>query len=82
MVWTEYQAACELVGIRVAAYKTFCGLWKDELAHITVMKPMTDLCHVCQLNSTAILKAANTSEENKTEVRNCTINNPYSTCVQ
>ena len=32
------------------------------------MKPMTDLCHVCQQNATALLRAANTAEEDKSEV--------------
>lgn len=45
--------------MRHAAYTTFCLMWKTLLPHITVMKPMTDLCAVCQHNSTAIMRAAN-----------------------
>ena len=32
------------------------------------MKPMSDLCWVCQQNSAAIMRAANTPEEEKSEV--------------
>lgn len=51
----------------------FCKLWRTLLAHITVMKPMTDLCLVCQQNSTAIMRAANMDELEKSEV--CLNNN-------
>ena len=51
----------------MAAYNTFCKLWRELLPHITVMKPMTDLCAVCQENSTAIMRSANLPDE-KSEV--------------
>ena len=51
--------------IRAAAYNT---LWRRLLPHITVMRPMTDLCFVCQQNSTAIVRSANKAEEDKKEV--------------
>ena len=66
-VWKEYTTACEASGIRAAAYATFCLLWRNLLPYITVMTPMTDLCSVCQQNSTAIMKSANLPEE-KSEV--------------
>ena len=68
LVWLEYQAACESAGLRVAAYNTFCKLWRELLPQVTVMKPMTDLCAVCQQNSTAIMRAANLPEAEKSEV--------------
>ena len=67
-VWDQYVTACEGAGVRSAAYCTFCLLWKSLLPYITVMKPMTDLCSVCQQNSTAIMRAANLPEEEKSEV--------------
>lgn len=67
-VWLEYKVACEEVGIRVASYTLFCQMWKDLLPHITVMRPMTDLCLVCQKNSVSIMRAANLPEEEKSEV--------------
>ena len=45
-VWQQYEAACVAEGLRAASYRTFCQLWRENLAHITVMKPMTDLCSV------------------------------------
>ena len=54
--------------LRAAAYKIFCGVWRDLVPFITVMKPMTDLCHDCQKNSTAIMRAANSTEEAKSAV--------------
>ena len=49
--------------MRVVAYSTFTQLWCQLLPHVVVMKPMSDLCWVCQLNSTAIMRAANRPEE-------------------
>lgn len=54
--------------MRVAALNTFSTLWRMLTPQITVMKPMTDLCWVCQQNSSALSKAANTPEEEKSEV--------------
>ena len=64
----QYKLASDEVGLRVAAYNTFCTLWRELAPHITVMKPMTDLCWVCQQNSTAMLRAANRPVEEKSEV--------------
>ena len=68
-VWVIYKLACEEAGLRFAAYNTFCTLWRTLVPHITVMKPMSDLCWVCQQNSTALMRAANTPESEKSEVR-------------
>ena len=68
-VFLLYQAACEAEGLRDASYESFCWLWRENLAHIVVMKPMTDLCAVCQKNSTAMMRAANLPVEEKSEVR-------------
>ena len=68
LVWLQYQAACEEAAIRAAAYNTICVLWRTLLPHITVMRPMTDLCFECQKNSTALMRSANQAEEEKSEV--------------
>lgn len=67
-MWVQYKLACDEAGLRAAAYNTFCTLWRQVAPHITVMKPMTDLCWVCQQNSTSIMRAANTPEDEKSEV--------------
>ena len=59
---------CEQVGIRCAAYTTFTALWRQLAPQIMVMKPMSDLCWVCQKNSTAIMRASNRPESEKSEV--------------
>lgn len=69
-VWVEYKLACDDTGLRAAEYTTFCSLWRKLVPHITVMRPMSDLCWVCQQNSRAIMRSANTQEEDKTEVNN------------
>ena len=53
---------------RQAAYSTFCSIWRRVVPRIMVTKPMSDLCWVCQSNSTAIMRAANQPEEMKSEV--------------
>ena len=63
-----YKAACDAAGLRAIALNTFCTLWRNTLPFVTAMKPMTDLCQVCQHNSTALVRAANTAEEDKSEV--------------
>ena len=67
-VWMVYKVACEESDIRAAAYSTFCSLWRTLIPHIMFMKPMSDLCWVCQQNRHALMRAANTPEEEKSEV--------------
>ena len=57
-------------GLRAAAYTTFLKYWRDLTPHIVVMKPMSDLCWVCQKNSSAILKTRNMPDEMKSSVSN------------
>ena len=65
-IWKIYcAAAAEKVDTHAVAYTTFCRLWRLLLPSVIIMKPMTDLCWVCHQNSTAILRAANSSESSK-----------------
>lgn len=64
-IWRVYRDAMLVVGSRSAAYTTFCRLWKQLLPSVVLMKPMSDLCWQCQQNSTAILRAANFPESEK-----------------
>ena len=66
-IWRMYSSAMLEVSSRSAAYTTFCRLWKQLLPYLVLMKPMSDLCWQCQQNSTAILRAANFPESEKTE---------------
>ena len=68
-IWELYlQAAAETSTMRAVAYSTFTQLWRQLLPNVVVMKPMSDLCWVCQQNSTAIMRAANRPEEEKSSV--------------
>jgi len=68
MVWERYKAVCVESGLRAAARTTFLRYWRELAPHILVMKPMTDLCWVCQKNSTAITRAKNMLDEDKSTV--------------
>lgn len=67
-VWRTYKDTCTSLSNRAAAYSTFCKVWRHFLRHIVVARPMTDLCWTCQQNSTAIVRSANLSEAEKSEV--------------
>ncbi len=59
-IWQLYKnAAASSEPVRTLAYSTFNKTWKSLLPSIIIMKPMSDLCWTCQQNSTAILRAAN-----------------------
>ena len=67
-VWELYQQAASAQSMRPVCYSTFTSLWQQLLPHVVVMKPMSDLCWMCQKNSTAITRSANRPEEEKTLV--------------
>ena len=72
-VWLLY---CDsFLTYRTMAYSTFCKMWQQMLTHIMVIKPMSDLCRVCQKNSIAIMRAANQPEQQKSEETNLPNNN-------
>ena len=56
-------------GLLAAKYSTFTALWRQLSPQIRIMKPMSDLCWVCQQNSKAIMKAANLPEVQKSKVK-------------
>jgi hypothetical protein len=68
-VWVQYKISCDQAGLQAAAYTTFAALWRQLTPQIRVMKPMSDLCWVCQKNSVAIMRAANKPESAKSDVR-------------
>ena len=68
-VWELYQQATSGGSMRSVSYSSFTSLWRQLLPHVVVMKPMTDLCWMCQKNSAAITRSANRPEEEKTLVR-------------
>ena len=71
-VWELYQESATESSMRPVGYSTFTGLWRQLLPYIVVMKPMTDLCCLCQQNGAALAKCSNRSIEEKTMV--CILN--------
>lgn len=64
-VYRKYCRAAEKEGTQPNGRSTFLDLWNRQLPYITVMKPATDLCWVCQQNLTRILQPTNQLEEHK-----------------
>ena len=70
-VWELYhRAAGETDAVKAVGYSLFCSLRTQLTPQVVVTKPMSDLCWTCQQNSTAIMRAQNRPEEEKSEVRN------------
>ena len=69
-VWELYQKAAAVGSTRSVCYSMFTSLWQQLLPHVVVMKPMSDLCWLCQQNSTVICRSANRPEVEKSLVHN------------
>lgn len=67
-VYMEYIKAVESIGERGCARRTFQTYWRKYVPDIKIMKGMTDLCWVCQKNSSTISRSANMPIERQTEV--------------
>ena len=67
-IWELFLQAAATTLMRAVAYPTFTQLWRQLLSNVVVMKPMSDLCWVCQQNSSAIMRSANRPEEEKSTV--------------
>ena len=66
-IWSKYSESCE--GERKpVSRKTFSSLWQQLVPQVVIMTPMTDLCWQCQKNSSLIQRAANRSDEDKSQV--------------
>ena len=75
-VWELYQQAAAVGSTRPVCYSMFTFLWRQLLPHVVVMKPMSDLCWLCQQNSTATTRSANRPEEEKTQVHSIAVATP------
>ena len=53
---------------KAVCYSLFCALWKQLTPQVVVTRPMSDLCWMCQQNSTLIMRAHNRPVEEKSEV--------------
>ena len=58
-VWRSFEAPCEATRKQTVSYSKFVQLWEQFHPNLVVAKPMTDLCLMCQQNTTKLLRAAN-----------------------
>ena len=60
---------------KAVCYSLFCALWKQLTPQVVVTRPMSDLCWMCQQNSTLIMRAHNRPVEEKSrgEYNSCTL---------
>ena len=80
-VWELYQQAAATGSTRPVCYSIFTSLWRQLLPQVVVMKPMSDLCWLCQQNSIAITRSANRPEEEKTLVHNIVVTTSIGTYI-
>ena len=69
-VWEHYMKSCATLTFRVAAYATFCTIWRKYMPHVVITTPKTDLCWTCQQNSFAITASSNKPDSEKSRVNN------------
>ena len=67
-VYLAYQSATEARRGRVCKERTFLHYWEMYTPHIKIIKAMSDLCWVCQKNSTAVFRSSNMPLERQSEV--------------
>ena len=53
---------------KAVCYSLCCALWKQLTPQVVVTRPTSDLCWMCQQNSTLIMHAHNRPVEEKSEV--------------
>jgi len=62
-----YLEAAEQSNCKKVSYSKFTQLWADLCPHISVMKPSSDLCPLCQKNMTRLSRSCNLTEEEKSQ---------------
>ena len=66
-VWREHKKTCGVLNERAVSYKKFLQLWDEFYPDVVISKPMMDLCLTCQQNTTKLQRAANLSDEEKSD---------------
>lgn len=66
-VWRAYEVPCEASDLQALRNMKFLQLWEQFYPNMVVAKPMTDLCFTCQQNTTKLQRAANLSDDAKSE---------------
>ena len=58
-VWRQFKKACEDSGKDAVCYTKFIYLWEQFHLNVVVAKPMSDLCLICQQNTSKLVRSAN-----------------------
>lgn len=66
-IWRQFKTACEEQNTEPVSLVAFRRLWQQFLPDVVMLRPATDLCWVCQQNSTVLGQFCNLSEEQKSE---------------
>ncbi|XP_062591990.1 uncharacterized protein LOC134253485 [Saccostrea cucullata] len=64
-VWELYNQAAVMQNYRKVSLSEFKKIWLEQMPHILIMKPATDLCPKCQRYVHNITNAGNLSEDEK-----------------
>ena len=66
-VWREHKKTCGVLNERAVSYKKFLQLWDEFYPDVVISKAMMDLCLMCQRSVTKLQRAANLSDEEKSD---------------
>ena len=67
-VYREYEKAIQATGERVCGKSSFFKYWEMYVPTIRTMKAMSDLCCVCQKNSSALARSVSMADERESGV--------------
>ena len=66
-VWRAFNRVCEETGKQAVGYTSFTKLWQQFHPDLLIAKPMTDLCLICQQNTSKLLRSANLPDNEKSQ---------------
>ena len=66
-VYRDFKKTCEETEKRAVCYTKFIDLWQQFHPNVVVAKPMTDLCLICQQNTSKLQRSANLPVREKSE---------------
>ena len=67
-LYDKYRSLSLSEGLVTVGRSKFYAIWQENLPHISITKPSSDLCFTCQKNTMALQKAAHLSDDEKAEL--------------
>ena len=67
-MYEKYSSLSTTNGWKVVGRSTFYEIWQENLTHISIMKPSSYLCYICQANTMALQKSVPLSEDMKAKL--------------